>query len=57
MHSMLHDDWLDIPNIVILHSFYFEPIMVSVGVYKTGGLDRATSKFVSARPGPDGVHS
>ena len=27
--SMLHDDWLNIPDIVILHSFCFEPRMVS----------------------------
>ena len=27
--SMLHDDWLDIPGIVILHYFCFKPRMVS----------------------------
>ena len=27
--SMLHDDWLDIPCVVILHSFCFKPAMVS----------------------------
>ena len=27
--SMLHDDWLDIPWVVILHSFCFKPGMVS----------------------------
>ena len=27
--SMLHDDWLDIPWVVILHSFCFKPKMVS----------------------------
>ena len=27
--SMLHDDWLDIPCIVILRSFCFKPRMVS----------------------------
>ena len=27
--SMLHDDWLDIPCVFILHSFYFKPEMVS----------------------------
>ena len=26
---MLHDDWLDIPGVVILHSFCFKPKMVS----------------------------
>jgi hypothetical protein len=26
---MLHDDWLDIPSAVILHSFCFKPEMVS----------------------------
>jgi hypothetical protein len=44
MRSMLHDAWLDIPNVVILHSFCFEPVMVSVSVYKTGGLDKALKK-------------
>jgi hypothetical protein len=28
-----------------------------VGVCRTGGLNRATSKFISARLGPDGVQS
>ena len=27
--SMLHDDWLDIPCVIILHSFCFKPRMVS----------------------------
>ena len=27
--SMLHDDWLDIPSVFILHSFCFKPKMVS----------------------------
>ena len=27
--SMLHDDWLDLPCVVILHSFCFKPRMVS----------------------------
>ena len=27
--SVLHDDWLDIPWVVILHSFCFKPEMVS----------------------------
>jgi hypothetical protein len=27
--SILHDNWLDIPCVVILHSFYFKPRMVS----------------------------
>ena len=27
--SMLHDDWLDIPSVVILHYFCFKPKMVS----------------------------
>ena len=27
--SMLHDDWLDIPWVIILHSFCFKPGMVS----------------------------
>jgi hypothetical protein len=27
--SMLHDDWLNIPGAVILHSFCFKPGMVS----------------------------
>ena len=27
--SMLHDNWLDIPCVVILHSFCFKPRMVS----------------------------
>ena len=26
---MLHDDWLDIPCVVILHSFCFKPRIVS----------------------------
>jgi hypothetical protein len=26
---MLHDDWLDIPLVVTLHSFCFKPEMVS----------------------------
>jgi hypothetical protein len=26
---MLHDDWLDIPGVVILHPFCFKPGMVS----------------------------
>ena len=27
--SMLHDDWLDIPWVIIVHSFCFKPKMVS----------------------------
>jgi hypothetical protein len=27
--SMLHDDWLDIPWVIIVHSFHFKPKMVS----------------------------
>ena len=37
--SMLHDDWLDIPWVIIVHSFCFKPEMVS---------DRNTRKNIFA---------